>query len=385
MFSSRLARSAAILLTLALAAPQAYAACSDPSGGLGVERIVEIDAASGPLFGALSGQEREPRFLRPKEVVLTFDDGPMPAVTRPILDTLDRFCTKATFFTVGRMAVAYPAMLREVMDRGHTLGTHTWSHPLNLPRIGFDKARDQIESGFAAAALAAGRPIAPFFRFPGLSDSPALLTHLQERGIAAFTVDVVSNDSYISDPGRLIARTLERAEAEKGGIILFHDIKHVTARALPTILSELKKRGFKVVHLRAKTPFVPDEKYMTAVREQAQRTTRNSPLLAITNQDSTAPSPAASATIAAAGSIPVEHLAPAPRDRNARGNGRVIASRSGASEAPLKLDDEPRSASHARTSPTPRIQAPVATAPPAQPASRGWMTTFRRQVNDTGG
>ena len=102
---------------------------------------------------------------------------------------------------------------------------------------GLDELLERIET-----VLAAEQPIAPFFRFPGLSDSPALMSYLQERGIAAFTVDVVSNDSYIGDVNRLIARTLERVEADKGGIILFHDIKHVTARALPTILSELKAR-----------------------------------------------------------------------------------------------------------------------------------------------
>jgi peptidoglycan/xylan/chitin deacetylase (PgdA/CDA1 family) len=234
---------------------------------LGVARVVEIDAAGGPIFGAMTSQAREARFLGPKEVVLTFDDGPMPGITRSILDTLDRFCTKATFFSVGRMAVAHPALVREVLARGHTLGTHTWSHPLNLPRMSPERARDQIDSGFAAVALAAGAPIAPFFRFPGLSDSPVLLDHLQKRGIAAFTVDVVSNDSYIADPARLVARTLAHARAENGGILLFHDIKHVTARALPTILRELRAGGFSVVHMRAKTPFVPDERYVAAVRE----------------------------------------------------------------------------------------------------------------------
>ena len=200
MSSSPAALAAALILAMFTATPVA-AACPEPATALGVARVVEIDAAGGPIFGAMTSQAREARFLGPKEVVLTFDDGPMPGITRSILDTLDRFCTKATFFSVGRMAIAHPALVREVLGRGHTLGTHTWSHPMNLPRLSPERARDQIDSGFAAVALAAGAPIAPFFRFPGLSDSPALLDHLQRRGIAAFTVDVVSNDSYIADPG----------------------------------------------------------------------------------------------------------------------------------------------------------------------------------------
>ena len=231
--------------------------CADPKNALGVSRIVEIDAKTGPLFGAFTKYEKEPRFLQPKEVVLTFDDGPMPKYTKPILDALDKFCTKATFFYVGQMAQAYPDMVKEVMGRGHTMGTHTWSHPLNLRSMSLERSTDQIERGFAAVALAAGQPIAPFFRFPGLSDSGPMLAHLQKRGIAAFTVDVVSNDSYIGSPARLTARTLDQVERQNGGIVLFHDIKASTAHALPTILAELKKRGYKVVHMRSKTVFEP--------------------------------------------------------------------------------------------------------------------------------
>jgi peptidoglycan-N-acetylglucosamine deacetylase len=239
--------------------------CAMSGQALGVSRIVEIDTSTGALFGSISTQSREARFLEPKEVVLTFDDGPMPAVTRSILDTLDRYCTKATFFSVGRMAVAYPATVRSIVDRGHTLGTHTWSHPLSLRRLPLDKAKEEIEKGYAAVTLAAGRPIAPFFRFPGLSDSGPMLNHLQSRGIAAFTVDVVSNDSYIADSERLLQRTLKELDTNKGGIVLFHDIKPATARMLPRFLAELQSRGYRVVHLRAKGTVEPQAAYTVSV------------------------------------------------------------------------------------------------------------------------
>jgi len=245
------------MVAMASTVAQARETCPNPKDALGVSRIVEIDTQTGPLFGQFTRYEKEPRFLGPKEVVLTFDDGPLPRYTKPILDALDKFCTKATFFYVGKMAMAYPDMVKEVMGRGHTVGTHTWSHPLNLRRLSLERAEDQIERGFAAVALAAGKPIAPFFRFPGLSDSPAMLNYMQGRGIGSFTVDVVSNDSYISNASRLAHRTIAQVEKQNGGILLFHDIKASTAKALPTILSELKKRGYKVVALRSKTTFEP--------------------------------------------------------------------------------------------------------------------------------
>jgi peptidoglycan-N-acetylglucosamine deacetylase len=258
-------RFVAAVLGALLAAPGASLAADDhscaPGQGLGVGRVIEIDTSTGPLYGDNTKYQKQSSFLQPKEVVLTFDDGPMPAITRSILDTLDKHCTKATFFHVGNMATAYPGDVRSVAAKGHTIGTHTWSHPLNIRRLKPEAALEEVERGFAAVAAAAGQPIAPFFRFPGLSDNEALLKHLQTRGVGTFTVDVISNDSYIHDADKLVRVTLERVEARQGGIMLFHDIKSSTARALPVILTELKRRGYTVVHMRSKHPFVPDPKY----------------------------------------------------------------------------------------------------------------------------
>lgn len=247
------------LLGLLVLSGTASAAC--PGHGLGVSRIVAIDTSTGPLYGDITKQPQQAVFLKPKEVVLTFDDGPMPWITRAILDTLDSQCTKATFFSVGRMAIAYPDVVREIQQRGHSLGTHTWSHPMNMRRMPIEQSSAEIERGFAAVAAAAGGPIAPFFRFPGLSDSGPMLAHLQNRGIASFTVDVVSNDSFIPSVERLTRETIAKVEARQGGIMLFHDIKAVTAKALPGILSELKARGYRVVHMTSNTPFSPDPRY----------------------------------------------------------------------------------------------------------------------------
>ncbi len=256
----------AILIWAALGALMAaHAECADPKAALGVGRTVEIDAAKGGIYGSVTRQPKEPSFLKPKEVVLTFDDGPMPWITRSILDTLDKFCTKATFFEVGRMALSYPDVTKQVLARGHTLGTHTMTHPFGLPRMAEAAATNEIESGFAAVATAAGAPIAPLFRFTGLADSAPLISYLRGRGVAAFTVDVVSNDSYIPDKSRFIARTLAAVDRQKGGIILFHDIKAVTARSLPQILAGLKARGYSVVQLTAKEPFHPLPEVMAAI------------------------------------------------------------------------------------------------------------------------
>jgi peptidoglycan-N-acetylglucosamine deacetylase len=259
MFLRIAASFLALMLTLPAGLGDAAASeqCANPETALGVSRIIEIDTSNGPLYGRHSRFAREDNFLAPKEVVITLDDGPLPAFTRPILDTLDDFCTKATFFPVGKMALAYPALIKEEMARGHTVGSHTWSHPKNVGKLVPQAAVDQIERGHAAVTVAAGQPIAPFFRFPGLNDSNPLLAHLQQRGIATFTVDAISNDSYIKDPVALQARVMGEVEKYNGGIMLFHDIKASTAKALPGILKALKDGGYKVVHLRAKGVSAP--------------------------------------------------------------------------------------------------------------------------------
>jgi len=242
-------------------------ACVPAHKGLEVKRHVQIDASSGPIFGRIVRFAAEPSFLRPKEVVLTFDDGPSPRITRSILKTLELYCAKATFFPVGRMALKHPSVMKEIVASGHTIGGHTWSHPLNLRKLSKSRVIEQIEKGFAAVALTAEQPIAPFFRFPGLNDDSRALRYLQQRGVATFSVDVVSDDSFTSRVDVLTTTTLSRVSARNGGILLFHDIKSVTAKALPDILKGLAERGFSIVHLKSKFALTPLTRYEDRFRQ----------------------------------------------------------------------------------------------------------------------
>jgi peptidoglycan-N-acetylglucosamine deacetylase len=227
---------------------EAQQACTTP-GSIGVSRTIEIDTKGGPWFGAPHG---DPGFLAPGEVVLTFDDGPSPRSTRHILAALAAQCTKATFFVVGAMAAAYPDVVREMAAEGHTIGTHTWSH-LNLKRLSQEHAKAQIESAFTAVEKAAGGAIAPFFRYPYLSDSHAAVAYLQERDIAQFAIDIDSLDWRTRNPQSIIRRVMAGLEHRNRGIILLHDIHPSTAAAVPELLSLLKAKGFRIVHIQPKT------------------------------------------------------------------------------------------------------------------------------------
>jgi peptidoglycan/xylan/chitin deacetylase (PgdA/CDA1 family) len=233
----------------AAAAPPAAAPACGPKA-LGTHRVVTIDTKGGPSFGKVQYGHND--FLAPGEVVLTFDDGPHRAYTRPILDALAAHCARATFFMVGRMAIAFPEMVREVARRGHTVGTHTWSHNYHLGRANMARVRDEVELGISAVERALGAPVAPFFRFPFLSDSKAAIAHLMARDHGIFSIDVDSRDFRFRGAGGAagVIRTVLAGLASRGkGILLFHDIQPSTARALPTLLTELQARGYKVVHI----------------------------------------------------------------------------------------------------------------------------------------
>lgn len=208
------------------------------------------------FFGSLAGRTiRVGRVsdirLGPKEVVLTFDDGPMPGKTAAILDTLGRFGVKATFLMVGQMARSHPAIARQVSARGHSIGTHTQNHA-NLRSRSFASAVQEIEAGRKSVAGALG-PAANrgsvFFRFPYLADTAALRSHLAANGMVAIDAQVDSKDYFQSSPDQVRQRILSRLGSKGSGIILMHDIHQRTVTMLPTLLSDLKSRGFKVVHL----------------------------------------------------------------------------------------------------------------------------------------
>ncbi|MFZ4806299.1 MAG: polysaccharide deacetylase family protein [Hyphomicrobiaceae bacterium] len=241
-------------------------------GTLGVSRTVEIDTKGGPRYGLMQYKDHD--FLADGEVVLTFDDGPLRRHTQAILNALESHCTKATFFMVGTMALSDAPMVREVALRGHTVGSHTWSHRYQLGRITPQRATQEIELGISAIQLALGEPLAPFFRFPFLSDQKAAMGHLSERNISAFSIDVDSLDYRAKGAGGADAvyrRVMNDLATLKKGILLFHDIQPTTAAALPRILEGLKAKGFKVVHIVGKTKGTTLAEYDGMAEKEASR------------------------------------------------------------------------------------------------------------------
>ena len=242
--------------------------CDGRSDVLGVSRVVEVDTHGGAAFGFQ--YHKAPDYLQDGEVVLTFDDGPSRSHTRAVLDALDAHCTKATFFMVGRMAVADPEMVREVARHGHTIGTHTWSHR-NLRTLLPARAKAEIEMSVSAVSRILGTPVAPFFRFPYLSDPRPMIEYLKERDIGIFSIDVDSIDYRTRSGTEIQRRVLSLLAKQRKGILLFHDIQTSTARGIRGLLDQLKARGFKVVHLIPKAAATTVADFDAAAEQELAR------------------------------------------------------------------------------------------------------------------
>jgi peptidoglycan/xylan/chitin deacetylase (PgdA/CDA1 family) len=236
-----------------------------PAGAMGVSRTIVVDPTEHPRLGSQQYGESLP--LRDHEVVLTFDDGPLPPYTNRILETLASECVKATFFMVGRMVRGYPSLVRRVYSEGHTIANHSQTHPFTFHKMSIEQASAEIEDGFASLRTALGNPkaVAPFFRIPGLLRQSSVEQYLAAHDVMVWSVDVVADDWTHINAAEIARRAVSRLEAHRKGILLLHDIQPATAAALPEILRELKERGFKIVHVvpataeRPKTATLPQQ------------------------------------------------------------------------------------------------------------------------------
>jgi peptidoglycan/xylan/chitin deacetylase (PgdA/CDA1 family) len=227
------------------------AACSPEA--LGTARVLTVGTKGGGAIGFKSYPQSLP--LADHEIVLTFDDGPLPATTAAVLTALARECVRATFFLIGRNAVVAAALVRREIAEGHTVAHHTMTHPpLTLRNESDELARADIERGMSADALAAygvvePSPRVPFFRFPGFADTKLLLDWLAARDIVVFGADLWASDWLPMTAEQELELLMHRVEQAKKGIVLLHDTKRQTAGMLPNFLRELKSHGYHIVHV----------------------------------------------------------------------------------------------------------------------------------------
>jgi peptidoglycan-N-acetylglucosamine deacetylase len=206
---------------------------------------MSVPSAGGPRYGTKHYPGTVA--LNDGEIILTFDDAPLPATTNRILDALGQSGAKAIFFMIGRNARANPEMVRRVAREGHGIANHTMSHPWTMRQRSLANGIQEIQEGEDAIQQALGGPILPFFRFPGFADTPDLLAELARRNRSIWGADFWGGDWNAQAPAAQQALVMRRMRQARRGILLLHDIKDQTARMMPGLLAQMRTDGFRLV------------------------------------------------------------------------------------------------------------------------------------------
>lgn len=180
-----------------------------------------------------------------KVIALTFDDGPGP-YTEKLLDILDKYDAKATFFLIGSKVSARANTLRRMQSRGHQLGNHSWSHP-ELPKLSVDQIAGEIDRTNEAIRQATG--VKPsILRPPYGAVNGVVLEQLRLRNMSSILWSVDTRDW--ADRNSQIVCSRAVAGARPGAVILMHDIHQTSVNAVPCILSSLKQQGYSFVTIQ---------------------------------------------------------------------------------------------------------------------------------------
>lgn len=183
-----------------------------------------------------------------KVMALTFDDGPSPVFTPEILDILDKYHVKATFFMIGKNMDKYPNIVREVLRRGHVIGNHTYDHPKNIELLTQAQVIRELDHCEEVIERLTGSR-AHLFRPPkGLVDG-SVFTIANEEGYRTILWSACADHHDCPTPRLMANRVLRRNRP--GGIILAHDsisgIRWKDVAATPLIIEGLRKKGYRFV------------------------------------------------------------------------------------------------------------------------------------------
>lgn len=177
-------------------------------------------------------------------IAMTFDDGPHATLTPRLLDILKERGIKATFFLVGQNVAEYPKIAKRIVEEGHEVASHSWSHPL-LSKMSDAAVKDQLQRTQDAILKATG--VAPTTLRPPYGG----FTERQRRwcngefGYKIILWDVDPLDWKVRNAAHVEREILQRTKP--GSIILSHDIHKTTVDAMPSTLDALLARGFKFV------------------------------------------------------------------------------------------------------------------------------------------
>lgn len=187
----------------------------------------------------VSDEEKKKRKAT-KRVALTFDDGPHPKVTRQILKSLEKYDAKATFFVIGSQIDKNKQILKEIKEKGHEIGNHTWNHP-KLTKLTVKQIEKEINSTNKKIKEATGEE-STVFR-PPYGSTNQNINKMVNVPVVLWTLDTL--DWKYRNPKKLLP--VVKNNIHNNAIILMHDIHQSTADGLESVLAYLQEEGYEFV------------------------------------------------------------------------------------------------------------------------------------------
>lgn len=194
-----------------------------------------------------SGQVIKQVSTTKKLVALTFDDGPSQTFTPQVLDILQQYQAKATFFVVGKRAEKYPELIKRIAAEGHELANHTYNHPLSPVKA--DKLAEELDKTDEVIFNITQRHTL-YFRPPGGKCTKATVEPALDKGYKVVLWTAQEDPKDWSDPGvaKIVSQVVDNVR--NGSIIILHDCggdRTQTVEALPQIIEALQKKGYVFV------------------------------------------------------------------------------------------------------------------------------------------
>jgi peptidoglycan-N-acetylglucosamine deacetylase len=178
------------------------------------------------------------------KIALTFDDGPCSPQTENVLDTLKKHNVKATFFVIGKHVFRHEALIKRMVEEGHSIGSHSYSHDHWIDLWGTAKLERDILQSMATIQYVTGKPV-KLFRPPYGVTTPNFAHVLKKLKLQSVGWNVRSYDTSTLDTDKVLARVLQ--QTRNGSVILLHDRLDKTPALLDKLIPALKEKGFEFV------------------------------------------------------------------------------------------------------------------------------------------
>lgn len=243
-----------------------------------VDQLTGEDGSQPETEPAEDAQVQDETTVQQKRVYLTFDDGPS-IYTGQILDILKANDIKATFFVIAREDESYWPYYTRILEEGHTLGMHSYTHDYNQVYASLDSFETDVNSLSQFLYDRTGE-YPTIYRFPGGSSNTVCnvpmeecIAYLNEQGITYYDWNALNGDAVSSElpPEKLVENIMNSVRQNNTSIVLMHDMqsRHTTVESLQSLIDTLKDEGYEMLPIDEDTPLIQHIPYDTDFQDAA--------------------------------------------------------------------------------------------------------------------